>query len=139
MNNAQLGRVWSQQLQRAPRWLTKQAAVFAAELGGAAITHPVSGAGSAKPFAEHQPSRLVQAQLLLKLQWRHRSQRFEAMMERRGADMDLFGNFGNAEVLIEALLDQFDRSSDATGVAGAVDQEVVPLLEPGGADDQRYA
>jgi hypothetical protein len=59
---------------------TKQAPIFAAELRRALIPDTIPRGGAFDAIGEHQPPRLVQPQMFLVLQRRHRGNRLEAMV-----------------------------------------------------------
>src|SRR5882724_11979150 len=87
---------------------TEQAPVFAAELRRAFVADTMPGGGAFDSVGKHQPPRFVQPQMLLVLQRGHRSDRLEAVMQRRRTHVHGFGEFLDAQRLRVALLEPLD-------------------------------
>src|SRR3990167_2464721 len=96
---------------------TEQAAVFAAELRRAFIADPVTCRGGFQAFAEHQAPRFLQAQLLLILQGAEGGDCLEAVVQGRGAEVDLTGQVLDTQGLVEMLVQPFDGAGDALALA----------------------
>src|SRR3546814_8815719 len=80
-----------------PRRCPEQAAVLPAELRGTVVADAMAGRGGFHPFAQHQPARFLQAQLLLELQRRHGRGRLEALVQRGWAHVRRGGEFLDAQ------------------------------------------
>src|SRR5690606_41931541 len=91
---------------------TEETSILATELRCALVTHAMSGGRGIAAFEEHEPACLVQTDLLLVLQRRHRGHRFEVMMQRRDAHVQRFRERLDSQRLRETCLDQADRARD---------------------------
>src|ERR1700733_15073934 len=74
----------------------KQAPVFAAELRRTLVADAMASGGALDTLGEYQPPRFMPAQMLLVLQWRHRGDRFEAVMQCRCTHMHCIGQLLDA-------------------------------------------
>ena len=73
----------------AHRRRAEEAAILATELRSALVSDLKRRGRRIEVFGKHQPSRLVQTQLLLVLQWAHGRQGTEMVVECRFAHIDV--------------------------------------------------
>src|SRR5215472_12228299 len=105
----------------AHRWLTEEAAVFAAELACAFVADLEGCARGIEAVAEHALSRHVESKLLLVLKRAHCGEGAEVMMERRYSHSRYVGEFFDTQRF------RVVRSQPCHGLGG-----FVALLSEGG-------
>jgi hypothetical protein len=79
-----LPRIFPQPLNITHGWFTKELFVLTVEVGGIVIAHTIARMGRMQALAEHELTRFLEPELLLKLQGTHGGQRSEVVVEVRG-------------------------------------------------------
>src|SRR6202171_1746610 len=101
----------------AARWRTEHSTVLAAELRGAVVAHREANAGGVPRVGNQPRTCLVQADLLLKLDRRHRCDCAEMAVERRNAHGRERCKFLNAQRLVVVDADPTDRAAQVRELA----------------------
>src|SRR5947209_2072989 len=91
--------------------------VVAAEVGGVIVADLVARLGGVEVLADHQPTRLLKSNLLLKLQRTHGSDGFKVRVEAREAHPQLAGDGLDPQWLVEVLAELFYRTDHPVRLA----------------------
>ena len=106
-----------QSLHIAHRRQAKEAFVFPTKVRSVVITDAVSCARRIKALAEHQPAGLLQPQPLLELQWAHRRDGLEVVVEARDAHPELVRDAVYPKRLVKVFMEALNGLDDVRGVA----------------------
>src|SRR6185503_19820318 len=91
------------------RWGAEMLFVFAAEVRRIFVAHADRGGRGVQILAEHQAACFLEPYLFLELQWAHRRDRLEVMVEARDAHPEFARNIVNFKRLIEVFAETPDR------------------------------
>jgi hypothetical protein len=86
-------------------------------MSGIMVSQAVSSTDRVEFFAQHQPAGFLKPEVLLELQWAHRCNGFEMMVQPRDAHAQFVCEFLDPQWLVEILPKSFYCFSNQRGVA----------------------